>query len=334
MRKRLVSSILSFALLLSFSSTSFASADISPNEEQLNAQVEANKQQIIETMEKLNEHRANKLLEEAKGESTEAMSSSLQILYQDPLELKLEQDLKKLGVTSLSNDEVNQRFSDPNLVLPQVTVPPSTSAIKWYEINYSITRNGITYNLQDLYAQGLNGNSKLAVGANGSTLYTNKQILVRNVTNIASMYAQKAVGLIPVVQWLPYELLFSSNTNVTNNSHVVTHRSLSTVCFTYVKKSGQSDSYQNLGWISNMFTVASSHTLAGYNNGSPYSETKDKTNTVYADNYASGSRAVDYLTGVSLQTRSFISSYTFYNHDRSAKLTYSVVNPSFPLQIQ
>ncbi|MDT9721644.1 hypothetical protein QVE09_22330 [Paenibacillus sp. ClWae2A] len=335
MKKRIASVLLSLILTVSFSSVSFAAENTSLTDEQNNAQVELTKQKIIEIMGKLNEHRANKLLNEAEGQQTENVLNSFNLIgSQDPIELKLERELRDLGVSTLTNEEVNQRFSDPNSVSPQVSVPPTTSAIKWYEINYSITRSGTTYSLQDLYAQGLNGNSNLAVGANGSTLYTNKQILVKNISNIASMYAQKAVGAIPIVQWLPYELLFSSNDNVTNNSYVVTHRSLSTVCFTYVKKSGQSDSYQSLGWISNMFTVASSHTLAGYNNGTPYSKTTDKTNTTYADSYASGSKAVDFLTGVSSQTRSFVSSYTFYNHDKSAKLTYYVVNPSFPAHIQ
>ncbi|MBB6024296.1 hypothetical protein HNR77_005404 [Paenibacillus sp. JGP012] len=335
MRKRITSILLSIILTVSFSSISFATEDTSITDDQNNAQVNETKQRIMEIMQQLNEHRATKLLQETDAQQTGTVQDSLNLIGSlDPMELKLEKELRSLGVNILTNEEVNQRFNDPDSVSPQVSVPPTTSAIKWYEINYSITRNGTTYNLQDLYAQGLNGNSNLAVGANGSTLYTNKQILVKNLTNIASMYAQKAVGAIPIVQWLPYELLFSSNDNVTNNSYVVTHRSLSTVCFTYVKKSGQSDSYQTLGWISNMFTVASSHTLAGYNNGTPYSKTTDKTNTTYADSYASGSKAVDYFTGVSSQTRSFVSSYTFYNHDKSAKLTYYVVNPSFPAQIQ
>lgn len=335
MNKKIASVLLSLILTVSFSSISFAAEDTSLTDDQHNAQVNETKQKIVEIMEKLNEHRATKLLKETDTQQTGTVQDSLNLIGSlDPIELKLEKELRYLGVNTLTNEEVTQRFRDPNSVSPQVSVPPTTSAIKWYEINYSITRNGTTYSLQDLYAQGLNGNTNLAVGANGSTLYTNKQILVKNLTNIASMYAQKAVGAIPIVQWLPYELLFSSNDNVTNNSYVVTHRSLSTVCFTYVKKSGQSDSYQTLGWISNMFTVASSHTLAGYNNGTPYSKTTDKTNTTYADSYASGSKAVDYFTGVSSQTRSFVSSYTFYNHDKSAKLTYYVVNPSFPAQIQ
>lgn len=290
--------------------------------------------QVVAAIQKLSEYRATKLLEEAKKEIAGVQSDIFSgASNTDQKEVELEKELKKLGVEELSNDEVKQRFGGNTQVSPFITAPPSTTSIKWYIINYNITRDSVTYVLQDLYAQGLDGGSNLAKGANGATLYTNKQILVKNITNIASMYAQKVIGLIPIVNWLPYELLFTTNDNVTNNSHVVTHRSLSTVCFTYVKKSGQSDSYQTLGWMSNMVSVASSHTLAGYNNGSPYSKTTDKSSTMYADYYASGSKAVDYFTGVSFQTQSYISNYKFYNHDQTASLSYSVVNPNFPAHI-
>jgi len=326
-KKRLAGFFLSAALMLSFSSISFAD-----NAQQSNETIDQNKQQALEVMQKLNEYRANKLLGEAK-QDLNGGGNNIQLKTMDLTEIGLEAELENLGVKELSIEEVKQQFGNADEVSPLVVAPPSTSHIKWYTIDYTITRSGVTYNLQDLYAQGLDGGSNLAVGANGATLYSNKSVIVKNIANIGSIYAQKVIGLIPVVQWLPYELLFSSNDNVTNNSHVITHRSLSTVCFTYVKKSTDPDSYQTIGWLSNMVSVASSHTLAGYNAGSPYSKSTDKSNTTYADNYASGSNAVDYYSGVSSQTRSYISSYKFYNPDKTLSLTYYVVNPSFPAQI-
>lgn|GEM_PF-7093829 len=151
---------------------------------------------------------------------------------------------------------------------------------------------------------------------------------------MASIYSQKGLGLLPVVKWLPYELLFSNNTRVTNNSHVVTYRSLSTVCFAYVKKVGQKDSSQKLSYISNKVVIGSSHTLAGYNDGKPYSKTTDKTNSIYSDKYADVDKEIKSYVNSSNTVFSFVQYYTFYNYDKSAKITEYVLNPSYPSQIQ
>lgn len=144
----------------------------------------------------------------------------------------------------------------------------------------------------------------------------------------------QAIGLIPIVQWTPYELLFSSTENVTNNSHVVTYKSLSTVCFSYVKLSNQSDSSQDLSFISNSVSVASSHTLAGFKNGSPYTETTDKpANTISADTYAPLKGAVESYVDIYAPSLSYVSYYRFYNQDKTKSVTEYVINPSFPAQI-
>ncbi|MBB2483435.1 hypothetical protein H5P36_25100 [Bacillus sp. APMAM] len=170
---------------------------------------------------------------------------------------------------------------------PYVSTPPSTSHIKWHSYNFTWNYNGKDYDVQELYAQGLDGSSNLATGANGVPLWQNANLLVDGIKTLASIYVQKGIGLIPVVQWSPYELLFSSSTtNVTSNSDIVTYRSLSTVCFAYVKKHGASDTSQSLSFVSNEFSIASTQTLAGYKNGSPYTKSYDSTNFASADNYA------------------------------------------------
>ncbi|SMG43654.1 hypothetical protein [Paenibacillus aquistagni] len=325
MRKKWLSLFLSIALVFCFSSSVLADS-LQHQKSNVNIDGETQKQKVLLIMEQLSQLRANQLLQESKSGSVQAISTSNQ------MEASLESQLESLGVEKLTSEQVRARYTKYS-AQPLITPPPSTSKVKWYVLRYDSTRNGVTYNIEELYAQGLNSGTNLAVGANGATLYTNKQILVKNLINIASIYTQKAIGAIPVVNLLPYELLFTNNDNVTNNSHVVTHRSLTTVCFSYVKRSDQSDYYQNLSYSSNMYTLAASHTLAGYNNGQPYSKTTDKTNTVYADNYASSSKAVDYFISTTLTGTSFVSSYTFYNHDKSANLKYNVLTPTAPGQV-
>lgn len=325
LKQKIMSMVLCAVMFFTFSSIGFAANE--NTKDVANLEVEVQKEKIQKTLEKLQDSRAKKLLEQEK-------KNRVGVQELESNETSLENDLKVLGVKKLSQKEVKEHFSDPDVITAQTIVPPSTSAINWYAYNYTYYKNNVSYAVMDLYAQGLNGNSNLAVGANGAVLYSNKEILVKNITNIASMYVQKAIGQIPVVSWLPYEFLFSNNTNVTNNSHVITHRSLSTVCFNYVKLTGQSDDYLDLTFRSNMITVASSHTLAGYNNGSPYSKTTDRTQTTYADNYSSAAYAVNaYISYAYNPSRSYIDSYSFYNPDRSKSIKYYVVTPEFPAQI-
>lgn len=139
--------------------------------------------------------------------------------------------------------------------------------------------------------------------------------------------------LVPIVNFAPWELLYPNNDNVTNNSHVISYRALSTVCFTYVKKKGEDDKYQNMTFRSNTFTLASSHTMIGINNGQPYSKTTDTNQTVYSDFYANGSKALDAYLDVYAPRSSFVKYFNFYNHDKTVELRDYVINPSFPSQI-
>lgn len=336
--RRIAVVLLSLFMLFVSLASAFASSSRknTPEQDQQNAVVMAQKEKILAIMEELSEYRANKLLQAAKAEDNGVKSVNSDSLTLDSTEMQLEAELQKLGVNPISYEEamaIHNRSIKSDDVGVQVTVPSSNSNVRWYDFRYYVTKSGTTYEVQELYAQGLSNGTNLAAGQNGVTLYSNKQIAVQFLTQIASIYAQKVIGLIPIVQWAPYELLFSDNTNVTNNSHVITHRSLSTVCFSYVKPYGKSDDYQNLTFVSNMVTIASSHTLAGYKDGSPYSKTTDKTNTEYASNYASGTAAVDAYTDPYAPRNSYVSFYRFYNHDKTASLTQYILTPSFPVQI-
>lgn len=294
-------------------------------QERHNQKVMLEKEKVLELLKKLGEHRSKKELDRSKKNGVSSPNDE-----QDVYEERLEKELLELGVSELSENEIAS-IQEKNIT-PNVDTPPSTSSVKWYSYRIGVYSGGQNYEVQELYAQGLNNNTNLANGRNGVTLYSNQQIQVNNLSNIASIYTQKAIGNVPVVRWLPYELLFSDNNEVTNNSHVITYRSLSTVCFSYVKREGQSDNQQSLSYVSNMVSIASSNTLAGYRDGSPYSRTTDKSNTDYATNYANATTAVNEYRN-NTTNRSFISNYKFYNHNRTKSITQSIINPSYPVQI-
>lgn len=298
-----------------------------------NAIVDNQKKAVLEIMDQLSAYKTKKLLAEA----TNSGLSQYQ-LKGDNFELTLDEQLKSLGVKELSRDEA-LAIGDPtdktklDTITPNISVPPSNSNVKWYDLNYSYSLSGKTYQIQELYAQGQLSGTNLAIGKDSQSLYSNAQVIVSNLSYIGSMYAQKLVGTIPVVQWTPYELLFADNSKVTNNSYKVTYRSLSTVCFSYVKLSGASDSTQQLTFVSNKFDVASTHVLAGFNNGVSYTKSPDTYNLTYADDYASAIKAATAYDNAYAQTKSYASSFTYYNHDKSKSLTAYVLIPSFPIQI-
>lgn len=291
-----------------------------------NQKVMKEKEKILDLLTKLGEARTQSELDNSKIDI---------LLYdkakRESYEENLEKQLFDLGVTELTDNELKTMQAMD--VTPAVTPPKSTSSVKWYSYRVGVYSGGQHYEVQELYAQGLNSKTNLANGRNGVTLYSKQQIRVSSLKQIGSIYAQKAVGTVPVVQWLPYELLFSNNNGVTNNSHVVTYRSLSTVCFSYVKRKGQSDSNQKLSYISNMVSIASTNTLAGYRNGKPYTKSTDKTNTSYATNYASSTAAVNAYKN-NVKRNSFIRNYKFYNHNKTKSITQSVLTPSYPVHVK
>lgn len=297
-------------------------------QEKANQEVELRKAEINKVMQQLAELRSRKLLDEAKQQTSN--------FGLDEIEIELENKLKSLGVNSITPSQAQAIYSKQDLA-PNVAVPPSNSNVRWYEIRYSNYRDGAHYELQDLYAQGVGYNTNLVNAANGRTLYENQDIRVNLYSQIAGIYVEKFIGAalqkVPVINWAPWELFFANNDKVSSNSHVITYRSTSTVCFTYVKQGGQNDNYQQLSFVSNMHTISSSHTVAGIDNGRPYSKTTDKDNTVYADAYANGSKAVDSYNNPYAQKTSFVKSFHFHNHDKSKTLSDYLVNPSSPAQI-
>lgn len=123
-------------------------------------------------MQKLAEIRANKLLKEPSDEQ--------KILYEQQ-EIELESELKDLGVNTLTPSQAQAIYSNSEYgtISPSVSVPPSNSNVRWYEIRYSIYRDGNSYDLQDLYAQAVGYNTNLFNGRDGAVLYTNKQVVLQ-----------------------------------------------------------------------------------------------------------------------------------------------------------
>ncbi|MDR6722987.1 hypothetical protein J2W91_001439 [Paenibacillus amylolyticus] len=254
---------------------------------------------------------------------------------QSPSREELESRLSELGVEPVSQEEINRQFGDNDTIRPNVALPPSTNSVKWYSKSSTLSRNGKSYVVQMLFAQGLNQNSNLYSAVNNAVLYSGQNITLRNLKYIGSMYAQKAIGLIPVVSWTPYEILFGDVNQASNNDYLVTHRASTTMIYSYVRESTQPASDFRNTYVSNMISVASAHTLAYYDNNEnrPKTKSEDFTNTTYDENFGNTNKAVDsFLNGN--KGFSNITQFKFYNHDKTKSLTYSVTTPSTIIQVR
>lgn len=200
---------------------------------------------------------------------------------------------------------------------------------------------GKTYDIQELYAQGKNGNRDLDNGRVGAILYNGQNWVVSSLQTLASIYAQKAIGTVAnldlITAWAPYELLYSSSTNgtvVKINSESVNYNSNQTVCFAYVQDDGQ-PSTNFMSFVSNMVSVASTQVFGGwYSDGQSYNLGSSKISTIYSPDYADPTSEVNAFISPSYSpTNSYVGDFVFYNPDHSASITQYLIEPGYPAQV-
>lgn len=290
-----------------------------------------NNEKVNNILNQLGEIRAAKMNTETQFAPQSAKMQS-EAMY-CTIEAELEQQLADLGVVQLNDAEIQQLTGGD--VSPQTTVPSSTSSVRWYSTQYTHMYNNMKYSVQHVYAQGLDARSILSTGPQSKALYSSQEVVINTAKEIASIYAQKAIGQVPVISWMPYEFFFTNGTSYVNNSHRVDYVSKSTICFTYVKEANNSSSRELLSYVSSSVSVSYSHTLAGISNGETYVNhypelNKTKVTTISASTFAPFTDAIiSYIDGAA-NSRSFVSSYTFYNQGRTKSITQSLPMPTFP----
>lgn len=92
------------------------------------------------------------------------------------------------------------------------------------------------------------------------------------VMDTISIYAQKTLGQVPVVSWLPYEYLFSDwsdpDINSTNANYVINVNSATTAKYVYVTTEDPNDEYSyTLALLDHSVSVAESHVSSWTKNG-------------------------------------------------------------------
>lgn len=290
-------------------------------QEASNARMIKKKEEIIKIMDQLNKYKLKKLIQLRKEGKND-------IQVKDEYELSLEQSLMNLGMREVT----------PNLMSNQIqsnyTIAKDSSidSIYWREYSYTFYYSGTPYLIRELYASPNSLDSSLYNHGN-DFLYQNRNYLADKLIEIASIYAQKAIGLIKVVGWLPYELLLTDPTDKVVTAHQIDYDSYNTVCFSSVKPYNLGDEYMRQTFVSNRLNVSSLHTLRYFYNGElTITDGKREEEIISAEDYASSYRAVWAYVNLPAdqQGHSYVSSYTFYDPNRVSYIRQYVSTPAYP----
>lgn len=253
--------------------------------------IESRQAQIESLFDKMTETLALSLLEE----NTIAVQNYMNEVTQ------IEQQLLHLGVHQVSDSELSTYLArnESDIVMANLSKPADTNTVKWYVYDYIYNSYGSKkYDVQRLVAVGNNPGGTLVTGEDNYEFFSNKPILAQAITTAFSIYAQKAIGTIPYTQLTPYELLFSSSSSNAFNSCYVTHRCVSTIAFSYVKESSQSDDYYTLSFYSNKFSLAATVHGAAVINSVPETYSQNETVTITSDSYNAIIPAIESYLGL------------------------------------
>lgn len=248
-----------------------------------------------------------------------------------------EAELPAHGIQILNDEQVTERIGVDNK--SRAIVPPSTDTVTWYSSGINYIVDGVTYRVERVYAQGNAAGSSLCGAGADVTLFDEKNIEVTGgnpLLSVTSIYAQKAIGFVPVIRWLPYELLFpgaDTYTGVVSNTNTVTYAYVGTVCFGYVYPVYEGEAHEELTYISTSFELAGTITNTGVKDGSPYSKSVDLNGIkMTATDYASVDRTIEYYGRSGAQT-SFVYSYAFYTKNGEVLYRVQLPQPTAPIYV-
>lgn len=176
----------------------------------------------------------------------------------------IDKQLAELGVEQLSSKEVEERFGNSPEITPYVSKPTSSNVL-WYSNTIDYLLNGKKYTVQTLTAQAHPSKSSNLKHTGNITLKTSGNAKA-GVLNALKIAATSAVGLNTKASVIltfydiakAYVSGISKTSVVTGVSASYTYSNTITASFKYVKLKGQSDSYQNLSFIS---TKASTYVM-------------------------------------------------------------------------
>lgn len=297
-----------------------------------NADEQRQSAEVDAMINRIGELRAKQLLEEEMvDDSMNRISSS----GKESQIQTIENELLSLGVDILTKDEVDSIVGENSV---RAVVPDTTTSVRWYSYTSTYTYSGEEYVVQRVYAQGRTSASNLCVIDSGKTLYDCEGVAITENTDILSIYVSKAVGMIPWLSYLPYELTGGTFTYLSGTVDEVcsaTYSIVGTVCFSYVYPEEDGESAQMLSYVSTSFNMSATVSVAGMQNGQTYAYSCDDiSGTTSATNYASLSTAVEsYVYGSTSTGCSYVHYIRFYGPDGQLGTQVNLPQPSYPIHI-
>lgn len=172
----------------------------------------------------------------------------------------IDNQLKNMGVEFLSSKDVAKRFATSSKVA-RVSQPTSAN-VTWTSKRVNYTYNGVTYEIQTLTAQPKNDKSKLYLQGNRaiSSTYNWAAGGMNAIKVMIEAYISNKISKTQQLLLTFYDIISSAATGIKKETVMsaaavmYTHSSTSTVSFKYVKVKGQSDSEQDLCYVSTMCT--------------------------------------------------------------------------------
>lgn len=240
----------------------------------------------------------------------------------------IENQLESLGVKQLSPMEVQMLKMIDNsesMVIPMISVPPSTSNTKWYSNSYYVYRGEGKYEIQDVYAQAMTVTSVLGKRVSG-TVQTETQKFIDQLKALASVYAQKAIGLVKIITLMPYELSFGNSKTVQDYQTLYYGDLTNQMCFTYVKF--ETHSSQRLSLVTNQLYYNIDLNTHWVYNGIPGGYPVNKRGSTASGNYANSSTAVSNYMGATMYD--FVTGIDIANYENTIKDRINIYCPTAP----
>lgn len=257
-----------------------------PEQDEHNRQEQARVDEIAKVINKLTTlEQEHVMLEMSTKNTTKSLISSKSLINNNGLDaqiLALEAKLQKLGATAKNNKMTVQTFSSAG-----------SYDRTWSVVVNRFYYNGLPYTVEHEYVAPDSLQSFLMTAGDGVSIYTGNAE-TSPFSTILNIYGQKAIGAIPGIGWMPYELLLT--TNVSRIEKIVINYTISnTVCYSWVKPYSASDSYYQRAMVTNNPQIQHFFTTRGFdNNGNPLTEPSNvKAYNAPATTYANTYRAVN-----------------------------------------
>jgi hypothetical protein len=274
-----------------------------------------------------------------------------ELLTQSPIDqvkiAEIDTDLKGLGVDFLTQEQVNEKSNTTVGELkgftPQIAVP-SQSNISWSSYRDTVTRQGVTYEVQHLVAQPNGLSSNLA--GNGNTTIKSSYGWQAGAMNFLLSAGKTATGkIIPGASNVlsVYNALsafssgLQSTSTITNLTANYTWNHTTMVSFEYVKQVGQADDSQILTYVSSSVTTWVNWAVPSFtiNSGTASASGASGSKYIYStpDGFDNTYNAAWAYADVNAPKNDKVGTVTISGPESKAVVNIYPLSPSFPPQV-